>query len=822
MKRFVFLLFLIIFSSAFYNVVFAQDSENEPAPAEEMVVDVSAENDEQSAETVTSIEEVLKKLRPSEDELFSQASDHQSNDRPREALPIYIDFLRYYPEGKRAEEVLFRTAECYRALGRFEETRGILKIYREKYPKGKFTDHCYLMDGEMYAGEEMWKETLEVLQKADSLKEDVLEARALYLLIIAAEHEKRLHEFTKQVKRLATIKNDNPYKDYARLKMAELLIAQNKDKEALNYLSQLVSETANPQIRSQAAVKAGNLSYEAEEYLDAVSYYETVRRTKSPEYWRKLANLGLIQSHFALGNYLAVSEIFRKEENSFPEKAWEKVLFMAAEAYRLSKKSDEALALYNQILLSTEDKAIAEASNWAWILLLYDKREKAKEGAEKDKTSSDFIAEATGFLETYPQAEHGFQVKLMLSEVYYDQKDYKNAQILLVDLLENHKNQIADMEKDIQASIWYRLGYAGFVNKDFPQAKDAFEVLISEYKAQNLEKLDTAYWMLGLAYQQEGEIDQTLSIWSQLLRKFHDFSLREEALWRTGILSGSQKQFPEMREFLEELILIYPDTKYKNETLYWLAIACEHLEKKEDAKDYWRKAREADPNSYFEEATKRLLTDALKNEDLPSLTEEVDLYEKWSIKNNRVVPIASEIYEWMGQQYVLKDKYNLGEIFYRKAFALTSGKSDNRKRIQLALCLLMDKQGNHGAAIKEWERYRKDHPEEADRSVIMEPLAKSYIKAGSYDKAEELARQILKQNPEGTYNAKGRMLLGDIAFAKGDYQESGKIFSAVALLIFDDQLTPEALKRAEEAYRRAGYEEKADEMALKLRKKWKQ
>jgi TolA-binding protein len=94
------------------------------------------------------------------------------------------------------------------------------------------------------------------------------------------------------------------------------------------------------------------------------------------------------------------------------------------------------------------------------------------------------------------------------------------------------------------------------------------------------------------------------------------------------------------------------------------------------------------------------------------------------------------------------------------------------------------------------------------------------IGAADFDAAKALAEQILRQNPEGEYNARGRLLLGEVEFGKHNYKEAAKLFSAVALLVQDPQLTPRALNRAEKAYRLAGEAKKADELLLRLKKEF--
>ncbi|NJL19471.1 MAG: hypothetical protein HC901_04290 [Bdellovibrionaceae bacterium] len=64
--------------------------------------------------------------------------------------------------------------------------------------------------------------------------------------------------------------------------------------------------------------------------------------------------------------------------------------------------------------------------------------------------------------------------------------------------------------------------------------------------------------------------------------------------------------------------------------------------------------------------------------------------------------------------------------------------------------------------------------------------------------------------------------MADLAWEKRRYETAAKQYAAVALLIEDAQLTPLALWRAEQAYRKAGQEKEADQAMLRRGKQYPQ
>jgi TolA-binding protein len=61
------------------------------------------------------------------------------------------------------------------------------------------------------------------------------------------------------------------------------------------------------------------------------------------------------------------------------------------------------------------------------------------------------------------------------------------------------------------------------------------------------------------------------------------------------------------------------------------------------------------------------------------------------------------------------------------------------------------------------------------------------------------------------------MLLGETAFAHGDFAEAAKQFALVAELFDDPKITPQAESRAADAFERAGDPKSAEEWREKLK-----
>ena len=274
-----------------------------------------------------------------------------------------------------------------------------------------------------------------------------------------------------------------------------------------------------------------------------------------------------------------------------------------------------------------------------------------------------------------------------------------------------------------------------------------------------------------------------------------------------------------MGGWLDKLVAEFPKTAHLAEAHYWLALSHEAAKDDNGALAQWIAARNLNATRYYAVATQHVIRILLKKQEVLQLRVEVDKYDQWRLKNPQDPAISLEVYEWLGQQLMDDETPANGEPYLRRVLAASKDNAQ-RKRVQLRVATLMTRLQNWSGAVKEWTAYRVNFPDESNRSAVLEPLAQAYIGTANYQLAQKLAEQILQQNPEGEYNARGRILLGDIALAKKQYGEAAKIYSAVALLIDNPQLTPLALSKANVSWRLAGNEAKADEALLRLKKQY--
>ncbi len=741
----------------------------------------------------------LEALRPSEEELFQEALAFHRAGEPGRALGLYFEIFKFYPEGSRTDEILFRVAQGYRELGRFEESRKALENLRRRAPDGPWLAEGLLLEGEMLVAEKKFAEARGPLREAEPKLGGQLRDRARFLFAYASEQAGKLEEAREQLAGLAGLPEAGPLADYGRLRLAIVLEKEGKKDEAKVLLQRVFAEGHDAKTKAEAAVRAGNLAFSQQDYPLATGYFESARRTEGDAHWKTLAHGGLIFTHFAAGKYAEVVATFNEVRPDLPEATRSEIFLLVAESLRLTGKGEEAKTQYEFILKEFPKSRQAEAAAWGRVLVM---------AGAGDK---DLLPETARYLARFPEGARAFEVKLIRADGLFEKQDWKAATPMYREIAKD--KAFGTLAPERQAALHLRVAQGAFELKDYTGAAEAGRAFLE--KSPKDPAVPSVLWLMGQAQQQAGQNEAALASWLRLAEEYPDFPEAETLRWKTAVLAGTMKKFNVMEAQLKALLERFPKTKHAADAHAWLGQCARELGRPQEGRLDWERARELDPKTYEGQATQNLLELALAREDVEGVRDEIVRYDAWRKNQPKAAPVQPEAVAWVAFGLVEKGKKGESIPWFRRAVA-EAKESEQRQRNQLALCLLLNELELWPEAVKEWQSFRVNFPDDANRSVVLVPLAQALIGAGDLAGAAKLTDQILRQNPEGEFNARGRMLMGDLALAEKKPEEAAKLYGAVALLIDHPELTPEALRKSRAAWERAGNRAKANESAEAL------
>lgn len=229
---------------------------------------------------------------------FAQAADPEKRDKYKEAVEDYKKYLSKYPEGKFAEESLYRIALCYFQLGDYAKALEALQDYSKKYPKGQFVGDadyrialCYnaaekydevlkrcdawmkahegepmqaevlALRGDAYAAKEMPAESAEAYrfsvdmgQSDELLKYSLFEANKQYQKI------NRWDEISEMFSRFAKRHPEHPAAIAAVYWVSKAKIKEGKTEEAKKYLADTILQTINDRRKDAVEQLLGQLA----------------------------------------------------------------------------------------------------------------------------------------------------------------------------------------------------------------------------------------------------------------------------------------------------------------------------------------------------------------------------------------------------------------------------------------------------------------------------------------------------------------------------------------------------------------------------------
>jgi TolA-binding protein len=260
-----------------------------------------------------------------------------------------------------------------------------------------------------------------------------------------------------------------------------------------------------------------------------------------------------------------------------------------------------------------------------------------------------------------------------------------------------------------------------------------------------------------------------------------------------------------MAAAFQDLLKRYPNSAAAAQAHFWLGwVAFEN-------KDYNQsialldKARLLDSKNYADRATLRILLAQYQLQDRPAAAREADDYKGGAI--------PAEVALWLAQGHFDDKKYakaeNLLLPLVQNPAAVPPDAWILISETRLALAKYDEASQAADKAIASTQ-----NPSAQARGFLAKASAEIALRRAA--SARQAVDQALFLQPEGKLNAEARLASGEVFFMEQDYESAARAFMAVSILLDDPKLTPKALRRAADSYRRAFKDAEADKAMKEL------
>jgi TolA-binding protein len=686
------------------------------------------------------------------------------------AVYEYEKYLIAEPQGKDRDGALFRLGESHRNLGNEPAARDAYQRLLAEFREGEFVGSGAYRLGEIYYNGKNFSAALDMYRKAEAnAKEPEVKLAATFFEANTLDKMGRRPQAAAIYAQVAKAGGENPYRDMAAFYIAEENARVGKKQEAFDAYGQLAKGAADAGMQAEATVKAAALAAELGKDGEAKKLFEKAITMPAIGNWRGVAQLGLLRLAYDAGKYKEVLDI--AEKSQFPPDSVPESLLIMANARRQLGEPQKALELYDQITRDYSQSDAAQQARFQRLVCL-----EATGAGDLGKQLDDFLATSND------QGERA-QAMLLKAEMLFKKGDYAGAAPIYA------KVPLTLLPERLRAQARYKLGWCQLQLQQYTDAAQTFTLFIDQNPKSDM--LPAALLQRALAMQQAKAYDGAMRDYDRVIKSFPKAKEREAALQQKALVLGQQEKYDEMAKAFAQLLAEYPKSKSAAQAEYWIGWSA--FEKKDyaGAIEHLKKARELDEKAMGERATLRLVLAYYYLENREAVASEAE--------KTKLEALPAEVLTWLGSKYYADGDYKKAEQFLAPAAARATNPD-----VLIDLAKARIAQQKYEAASAPIQQYLSLARDPLTRAKGLLASAEVSLGTGNYADADKLVSEAQLLQPEGHYNGEARLLGGEVLMQRGDYDGAARAFATIALLYEDPEVTPKALKRAAEAYKKAG------------------
>jgi TolA-binding protein len=713
------------------------------------------------------------------------------------AVPEYEKYLGQFPGDSGRPSAMYRLADCYAKLGQEEPALNTYRLLVDEVGSGEFVGSAAFRLGSRAFDKKNFQEAAPLYEKAFA------NAKSPEIKLTARYYQAKCLELTGKKADAATVYADvakfsgkNPYRDAARLSLAYFALENGQKQQAFDLFNQLGIDAAKPVVRAEALTRAGILAADLKQKDKADQLFKAAIALNAEGKWKQIAELEQMKLEYEGDKFSQVLDSYAKSTNTPGDETRPSVMLLVANSYRQLGKQQKALELYNQLIRIYSNTPEAYDARYQRLVSL---------DATKDPS---LVAEVDSYLATGPGRDRADKAKLLKAQTLFQQKRFEPAARLYLELT---NSSLADPYK---ADCYYAAGFSFLQLNDNQSAIHAFTGLIDKFPKHRMTS--KALLKRALLFQEAKNLPGALNDFNKIIADYPASAETETALLQKGLTLGQQADYPQMTVTFRQLLKDYPNSSGAAQANYWIGWAAFEAKRYEEAVAPLSKARQLNPDEFAEKTTLRLI---LCYQNLHKKTEAAQEVDGFIQKDLQRVSMVLDVCRWLGSEFYNDNSFAPAA----KYFGLMT-KNTEPDKVDKGIWLNYAKSLND---LKEYQdanaaisHYLELATDPADRAQGFLVLSSAQLGSKDLDGANKSAEQALSLQPEGRLNAEARMLIGDVASARGNYENAARSYLSVALLYEDPEVTPRALEHAYEAFQKAGNEPQATKTLSELKSRF--
>lgn len=713
--------------------------------------------------------------------------------QPMEAVAEYEKFLVMATQQTPGREhALYRLGESQRLMGNNGVAETTFLKATETDPKSPRAAAAWFRIGELREARGYLDGAAAAFaSSASGTTEPQLGLAARYRSALCLQKTGQKEESSKLLKEVSETPGDNPQRNPALLQLAALAAQAGDNQAALRCYSTILESGASGETAAEAAVKSAVIQSGLGSKDAAMKLFEKAAAAGNGR-WSASGELGALKTASEGGQHETVLKTSERALATNPDNRGE-ILLLRAVARRKLGKNTQALEDYDAIIREFPSGKAAEEASFQRLLSLHALRNDGLSG------------EIDHYLLTCSDPTSRAKARLLKAEEAVRLGKFREAAALY------HELPLEFLPPDSHADIRYKEAWSLIRAGDQPSSIGALSRFLEKHPDD--PRSPAALAQRGSLKQQQNDFEGALADYSKILSSYPKSPEGENALRQKALLLGQKQDNKGMVDSFQEFLEKYPDSPSAPQAHYWIGWAAFEEKDYPTALTELAKARTGDPKQFGERAGMRLLL-VQYYADHPAEASR----EAAALKPALIPP---EVGRWLGMKSMEAGESAKAERFLVPLVGqgLPGAKDPD---VQSALAAALAAQGKFREAAgpaSEALKLAKDPSSRAKALLVSSSIQKSLK---NLREASSLAEEAMLLQPEGPVNAEGRILSGDIMMAKQDFTGAAKAYMTVAVLNDDPEITPKALRRAAEAYQRAGLTEEARKALDELRQRFPQ
>jgi len=718
-------------------------------------------------------------------------------------IPRLEGYLQRFPNHRNSPAAMYYLGECYYHSGFIDDGKRVLHQVVNRFKKGRYVALASNRLGYDAVSQKKYAQAAvhfgRVAIHADTAKGRY---RGRYQQASCYRYAGLTDKAIRAYAIIEAAKDAPPnYRENATLKLGQLYLAKKEYKKAKEKFEALMLPGVMESLRTEATLNVGLIALQEKDIVTADRCFKSVLLSNE-EKFKPSAQAALMKSMYTAKNYLGVLDVLsRGNHKGTPTTEALKYTIAGRSAYHL-KQYHEGIKLFakaeRQIPLSAE----AFEAGYFRLLCFYNIK------------GANIPMQVDVFLEIYqklhPKHERIHKALLMKAETLFDNGKYREAAAAY--------NQIDStiIGKPNRANLLYKRGWCLSMSGDHNGAVRNFTRFLDSYPDD--ERAPKVIARRGKSYLALADRASALKDFDLLIRRFPKDKLAALAWQSSARIKKEDQDYADMIRRYEKMLEAFPDLKKTTvaNAQYWIGWGNYQLKHYEKALPALEKAALLEPEKYAFNSGMLTVYSTYTMKDKARLQKAVDSIRKLG----KEAQIPAPIYRWLGVQC-----FNAGEMKACERYLTLGVTPKDPRQTPKSFWKMLGKArvetGKYKEALEATKNFLDVVEEPFWKAETLLDRAEAFLGLEKLDEAKEAAKEGLQLRPKGRVNSDLRMILGDIAYNKQNFDEAASHYVVVVQLgVNDREVRPDALFKAYKALSKKGDAKEAQHYLDTLKKEF--